>query len=75
MDSYDDLQSDIAIATRSFIISEAAIDELRAILERQNDRKISIDEAEKTGRSLITILETLANGRQIVAGKGGYGHK
>jgi len=55
----------IKIISKSFKVDEAAINELRTILEEQNKKKISHDEAEKIGRSLITIIETLANGRTI----------
>ena len=75
MSRIDKLHNNVSIISGSFTVDEAAVDELRAILEQQNGRKISFDEAEKTGRSLITILETLANGRQIVVGKGGYGYE
>jgi hypothetical protein len=73
MSEIDKLHNIASIISGSFWVDEAAIDELRANLEQQCGRKISLDEAEKTGRSLIAILETLANGRKIVAGKGGYG--
>ena len=60
----------ISIFTTSFTVDEAAIEELRVILEKQNNREVSHDEAEKVGRDLITAMETLANGRVIVARRG-----
>lgn len=60
----------ISIFTTSFTVDEAAIEELRVILEKQNNREVSHDEAEKVGRDLITVMETLANGRVIVARRG-----
>jgi hypothetical protein len=65
----------IKIITHSFKVDEAAIDELRVVLEQQNKRKISHDEAEQVGRSLITIIESLANGRIITAGKNNDGYQ
>ena len=55
--------------TKSFKIDNEAIEELRVILEQQNEREIKYDEAEQIGRSLVTVLETLANGRTITASK------
>ena len=47
------------------MIDNEAIEELRVILEQQNEREVKYDEAEKISRSLVTVLETLANGRTI----------
>lgn len=58
-----------SIITKSFIIDNQAIEELRIILKEQNEREVSHDEAEKIGRSLITIVEALANGRTITANR------
>lgn len=58
-----------SIITRSFIIDNEAIEELRIILKEQNEREVSHDEAEKIGRSLITVVEALANGRTIIANR------
>ena len=60
----------VSIITKSFKIDHEAIEELRVILEKQNQREIQYDEAEQIGRSLITILETLANGRTITVKRG-----
>lgn len=57
----------VSIMTKSFKIDEKAIEELRAILEQQNEREVSYGEAEQISRSLVTVLETLANGRTITA--------
>jgi hypothetical protein len=56
-----------AILTRSFRVDDEAIEELRVILEHQNQRSITHDQAEEVGRKLITVIETLANGRTITA--------
>ena len=47
-----------------------AIEDLRIILEDQHKRTVTTEEAEEVGRDLITVIETLANGRTIIA-KGG----
>ena len=60
----------IAILTIQFKVDTEAIEELRVILEKQQDREVTIDEAEAVGRSLISVVETLANGRMIVTQKG-----
>ena len=57
----------VSIMTKSFKIDEKAIEELRVILEQQNEREVSYVEAEQISRSLITVLETLANGRTITS--------
>lgn len=55
----------LALMTKSFRIDEQAIEELRTILEEQNERQMTYDEAEQIGCSLVTVIETLANGRII----------
>lgn len=55
----------VSVITKSFKIDNEAIEELRVILEQQNEREVKYDEAEKISRSLVTVLETLANGRTI----------
>jgi hypothetical protein len=57
----------ISIFTTSFTVDNEAVEELRLILEKEKNREVSHDEAEKIGRDLITIMEALANGRVIVA--------
>ena len=57
----------VGIITESFRVDNEAIEELRIILERENQRIVTYEEAEAVGRSLITVVETLANGRTIVA--------
>lgn len=59
----------VSIITKSFKIDDEAIEELRHILSEQNNRDMSFDEAEQIGRSLVTVYETLANGRTIIASK------
>jgi hypothetical protein len=65
----------VGIITESFRVDNEAIEELRVILEQQNEREIKYDEAEQIGRSLITVLETLANGRTITISKDELGGK
>lgn len=60
----------VAILTKQFRVDTEAIEELRMILEKQQDREVTTEEAETVGRSLINVVETLANGRTIVAHKG-----
>jgi hypothetical protein len=48
--------------------------ELAKILEIQNGRPYSIDEAKKVGNSLMTIYTILANGRKIIVSKDIKGH-
>ena len=57
----------IGVVSDSFTIDSKAIEELRVILSDLNEVYVEYDEAEEIGRSLITILETLANGRKIIA--------
>lgn len=60
----------VAILTKQFRVDDEAIEELRVILEKQQERDVTIEEAEAVGRSLISVVETLANGRTIVVRKG-----
>lgn len=57
----------ISIFTTSFTVDNEAVEELRLILEKERNREVSHDEAEKIGRDLVTVMEALANGRVIVA--------
>lgn len=57
----------IKILTESFRVDDDAIEDLRIILEEQHKRPVTVDEAEEVGRDLITVIETLANGRMITA--------
>ena len=59
----------VAILTKQFKVDTEAIEELRIILEKQQNREVTVEEAEAVGRSLINLVETLANGRTIVAHK------
>ena len=63
----------IGVISDSFTIDSKAIEELRVILSDINEVYVEYDEAEEIGRSLITILETLANGRKIIADRN-YGN-
>lgn len=67
----DGLRNLTAIITKHFTVDEEAIEELRVILEHQNGRKVTHDEAEAVGRKLINVVETLANGRKIIVEKEG----
>ena len=59
----------ISIFTSSFRVNDQDIEVLRAILEREQNRRVTFEEAEEVGKGLITVLETLANGRKIVVKK------
>lgn len=65
MSGVDKLYNVVKILTESFTVDDEAIEELRAILEKQETKKISHEQAEAVGRDLITIIEMLANGRDI----------
>ena len=58
-----------SIITNSFKVDSEAIEKLRLILEEQNERQVSFDEADDVARSLVTVMETLANGRLITTGE------
>lgn len=58
-----------SIFTSSFRVNDQDIEELRSILEREQKRKVTPEEADEVGRGLITVLETLANGRKIIVNK------
>jgi hypothetical protein len=70
MSGFEAFHNVTAILSKQFRVDEAAIEELRIILEKQHGREVSKREAEAVGRSLIRTVETLANGRTIVASKG-----
>lgn len=59
-----------AIVSKQFRVDDAAIEELRVILEKHHGREVSTREAEAVGRSFIHVVETLANGKTIVAATG-----
>ncbi len=70
MSGIDKFHNLAAIFTSSFRVNDQDIEELRAILEREQKRKVTPEEADEVGRGLITVLETLANGRKIIVEKG-----
>ena len=70
MSGLDVFHNVAAILGKQFTVDDAAVEDLRIILEKQNNRKITREEAEAIGRSLINVVETLANGRTIVASEG-----
>lgn len=70
MSGLDAFQNVAAILSRQFRVDDEAIEELRTILEKQHNRKVTSVEAGEVGRSLINVVETLANGRTITACEG-----
>jgi len=70
MSGLDAFHNIAAILSKQFRVDDAAVEELRVILEKQHNRKVTSAEAEAVGRSLINVVETLANGRTIVASEG-----
>jgi len=70
MSGIDKFHNLASIFTSSFQVNDQDIEELRAILEREQKRKVTPVEADEVGRGLITVLETLANGRKIIIKKG-----
>lgn len=71
MSGIDKFHNLASLFTSSFKVDNQDIEELRAILEREKKRKVTFEEAEQVGKGLITLMETLANGRKIVATKRG----
>lgn len=49
--------------------------ELAKILEKEQGRPITLEQAMEVGDGLITVLTTLANGRRITAPKSIKGHQ
>lgn len=47
-------------------ISPEHIEELRAILETEQKRQVTVDEAKEYGESLITVYKVLAGDREIL---------
>lgn len=71
MSGIDKFHNLASLFTSSFRVDNQDIEELRAILEREKKRKVTFEEAEEVGKGLITLMETLANGRKIIATKRG----
>lgn len=69
MSGIDKFHNLASIFTSSFRVNDQDIEELRSILEREQKRKVTPEEADEVGRGLITVLETLANGRKIIVNK------
>ncbi len=69
MSGVEKLHNIAAILTQSFRVDYEAIEELRVILEHQNQYPITHDQAEEVGRKLISVIETLANGRSITVNR------
>lgn len=65
MSGIDAFHNVIAILGKQFTVSTEAVEELRVILEKQHNRPVTHQEAEAVGRSLVNVVETLANGRTI----------
>jgi len=59
----------VSIFTSSFRVNDRDIEVLRSILEREQKRRVTFEEAEEVSKGLITVLETLANGRKIVVNR------
>ena len=70
MSGLDAFHNVAAILSKQFRVDNEAVEELRVILEKQHKRTVTHEEAEAVGRSLINVVETLANGRTIVAREG-----
>jgi hypothetical protein len=70
MSGLDAFHNVAAILSKQFRVDNEAVEELRIILEKQHKRTVTHEEAEAVGRSLINVVETLANGRTIVAHEG-----
>lgn len=70
MSGLDKFHNVIAILTKRFRVDSEAIEELRIILEKQEGHEVTTEQAESVGRSLINVVETLANGRTIIANEG-----
>lgn len=73
MSGLDKFHNLASLFTTSFSINNEEIEELRAILEREQKRKVTFEEAEEVGTGLVTLYETLANGRKIIATEKGDG--
>lgn len=71
MSGIDKFHNLASLFTSSFRVGNQDIEELRAILEREKKRKVTFEEAGEVGKGLITLMETLANGRKIIATKRG----
>lgn len=71
MSGLDKFHNLASLFTTSFSVNNEEIEELRAILEREQKRKVTFEEAEEVGKGLVTLYETLANGRKIIATKKG----
>ena len=55
----------VKILTESFQVDDEAIEDLRMILAEQRGEEVTTEQAENVGRDLISVAETLANGRTI----------
>ena len=71
MGGIDKFHNLVSIFTSSFRVNDEDIEVLRSILEREKNRKVTFEEAEEVGKGLVSLLETLANGRKIIATKRG----
>ena len=66
MSGIEKLHNLASLFTSSFRVDNKDIEELRAILECEKNRKVTFEEAEEVGKGLVTLMETLANGRKII---------
>lgn len=74
MSGFEKFHNLASLFASSFSVNSQEIEELRGILEREQKREVSFEEAEEVGKGLITLYETLANGRKIVATQKGEDH-
>ena len=65
MSGLDKFHNIVKILTESFQVDDEAIEDLRTILAEQRGEEVTTEQAENVGRDLISIVETLANGRTI----------
>jgi hypothetical protein len=69
MSGFEKFHNLASLFTSSFSVNTQEIEELRDILGREQQRTVTYEEAEEVGKGLISLYETLANGRKIVATK------
>jgi uncharacterized tellurite resistance protein B-like protein len=65
MSGLDKFHNIVKILTESFQVDDEAIEDLRTILAEQRGEEVTTEQAENVGRDLISMVETLANGRTI----------
>lgn len=73
MDSFKKLQRSKEILADAYIQNRDQIDKLRVILEKEQDRPYSFEEARRLGTDIVEFYMLLAQGRKIT--KGGLKNK